>query len=104
MIKVYMIDPEKQREAYNPIRKTMAESAKLNLKYYKHVADLDTNSLDEAYDITQNYVVPWQENSYVTLHAHRIEFTRSTMVGDIFEMGGTKYVVDRYGFTKLDVK
>lgn len=63
-----------------------------------HVADVDTNDLDDAFRLTNNIESSWTENEGVTAHGIRL---RSSMVGDIFELNGEKFVCASIGFEKL---
>jgi hypothetical protein len=63
------------------------------LQYFTEVARVDTNDLEEAFELTNL----WEDMSKVK------KFTRmsSTSVGDIFLKGDTFYVVDNFGFKAL---
>ena len=63
------------------------------LKYFTEVARVDTNDLEQAFELTNL----WEDMSKVE------KFTRmsSTSVGDIFLKGDTFYMVDNFGFKAL---
>ena len=63
------------------------------LQYFTEVARVDTNDLEEAFELTNL----WEDMSKVE------KFTRmsSTSVGDIFLKGDTFYMVDNFGFKAL---
>jgi len=66
---------------------------------YSHVADVQTDDLDDAYAATQNVERSWVLNRGVEA---RTRCARSTSVGDIFEDRlGRLFVVQPIGFTEL---
>lgn len=94
----------------NEIRKQVWDADEDVTQYlrYKNVADLvvDGNGntvnqvLEHAFTLTQNFDRPWTEN------CHNIRWLadknlRSSSVGDIFVIEGTRFVVDLVGFEKV---
>lgn len=63
------------------------------LQYFTEVARVDTNDLEEAFELTNL----WEDTSKVQ------KFTQmsSTSVGDIFLKGDAFYMVDNFGFVAL---
>jgi hypothetical protein len=69
---------------------------------YEHVATLDlpqstrvVDTLDIAYEKTNNINHAWTENSEVTAH---VSPCRSTSVGDVIVVEGIYHIVSRVGF------
>jgi len=108
MITIYQIQPtEAQYRAHNAGQFTPAIEAKRDmmmgtscfssdvLKYYTCVAKVNTNDLEEAFELTNL----WDDMSKVE------QFTRmsSTSVGDIFGLNEHYYMVDTFGFKELHV-
>jgi hypothetical protein len=63
------------------------------------VACVDTDSLEEAYRLTNNFDRPWTENDKVKAYGSK---RRSTSIGDVFESPvGVYYVVEVFGYRKL---
>lgn len=65
-----------------------------NIDKYVHVADLNVNTLDEAFEVG-NIGPEEKYTRYSRMH--------SVSVGDILEMDGIKYVVAIFGFDRLEV-
>lgn len=65
---------------------------------FRYVASVETESLDEAFEWTNNIDQPWHLNTNVK--AVRRE-NRSCSVGDLFKVGSTFYVVESQGFREL---
>jgi len=66
---------------------------------FTHVADVDTNDLNVAYEKTNHWERSWQENAEVT---PKNEKARSTSVGDVLVVEGpVVYVVASIGFQLL---
>ena len=63
------------------------------LKFYKEVGRVDTNDLEEAFELTNL----WEEPSKVT----KFGKMSSTSVGDIFLKGDQFYMVNTFGFSAL---
>jgi hypothetical protein len=59
------------------------------------VAEVDTDSLEDAYEVTQNFEQPWTINSQVRAESGN---HRSTAVGDVFELNEKRYKVSAQGF------
>lgn len=87
------------------------------------VAEVDTNDLEKAWCLTQNYMGSWSQGEFITDRAGfvltnvnysplvhvkaalteingRIHGLRSTSVGDMMECDGEWFAVDTIGFTK----
>lgn len=58
------------------------------------VAVVDTDDLDEAYRLTNHIDKLWWENEGVVA----LRESRSTSIGDVLDLNGKFYVVDRCGF------
>lgn len=63
------------------------------LKYYCEVAQVSTDDLEEAFELTNL----WNDESKV----NRFTKMSSTSVGDIFRLRERFYMVDTFGFTEL---
>lgn len=74
--------------------------------FYKLVATLDSDDLEDGFRLTNSIARPWQENEYLApgvnfkAHAYR---ARSTTVGDIIEKDGEYFLVASIGFNRLDM-
>ena len=103
-MRVYYIEPKRKRD-YNEydIESTIE---KFNKGYFDLVADTCANTLDEAYQMTQNLEKSWTKNKYVVSYATDVAHTRSSMVGDIICKGDginkEFYVVAGCGFKRLE--
>ena len=106
MITIYQIQiTNSQADAFNAGRSVPSIEAKRTLmigaskftpdmlQYFTEVARVDTNDLEEAFELTNL----WEDMSKVE------KFTRmsSTSVGDIFLKGDAFYMVDNFGFVAL---
>jgi hypothetical protein len=70
---------------------------------FTHVADVDTDDLEVAYDMTQSVDAPWTKNPGVTTPKMYPHY-RSSSVGDVFvDADGKAHRVDRTGFTPVSV-
>lgn len=85
---------------HNPKFLEYWETEKINMDKLVAVANVETDSLDEAYLRTNHIDYDWAENPGVEVLT--VDSTRSTSVGDVMEMEGQKYVVQSIGFAKLD--
>ena len=65
-----------------------------HLDKYQHVADLAVSHLDAAFQVG-NIGPEYLYTRHAPMH--------SVSVGDILELNGTKYVVNGYGYDKLEV-
>ncbi len=65
------------------------------------VAEVDTDSLDKAYELTNNINDSWAKNSGVTVFGGKKGY-RSTDVGDVMFDGAHAWVVAGCGFINLD--
>ena len=106
MITIYQIQiSNSQADAFNAGQSVPSLEAKRKLmfganeftpdmlQYFTEVARVDTNDLEEAFELTNL----WEDTSKVQ------KFTRmsSTSVGDIFLKGDSFYMVDSFGFKPL---
>ncbi len=64
------------------------------------VAEVQTNSLDEAYKLTQNIDEAWVKNWQVRPNLNQAQY-RSTSVGDVLQKGTDFYIVQRLGFYRV---
>lgn len=67
---------------------------------YDLVAEVDTNSLDVAYERTNSIQGPWWDNEDVVAKFDG-EGCRSTSVGDVVEVNGKFFIVDSFGFQPM---
>jgi hypothetical protein len=67
---------------------------------YRHVASVDTDDLDVAWDRTNHIDDSWQKNADVIV-APMGERARSSMVGDVFIRDGVAHCVAPFGFEQL---
>lgn len=70
----------------------------LSSGHFECVARIDTDSLDEAYELTQNIDQPWTQNPKVATTFRNI---RSTSVGDLVRKDGVYHVVESCGFKEI---
>jgi hypothetical protein len=70
----------------------------LSLGHFECVARVETDSLDEAYALTQNIDEPWHRNANVSATSRN---TRSTSVGDLVKKDGKYHVVESCGFKEI---
>lgn len=103
---IYLSDAEIQKINEQGHDSVPAQRARLNvqfggaenfkysdMKYYKHVMSVDTDDLDDAFELTNL----WNDNSKIK----SISRASSSSVGDIFQDGDRWYMVDSFGFKKL---
>ena len=64
------------------------------------VAEVDSNDLEEAFELTNHIEHNWTENEEVT---PLISNPRSTSCGDIMEIDGKFYIVASCGFKKINI-
>lgn len=62
------------------------------------VATIESNSLEEAFELTQNLAQPWTKNERVKAEA---EIFRSTSAGDVMELDNLFYFVADFGFKQI---
>lgn len=70
---------------------------------YLHVADVATDDLEVAYELTNSINRGWWENEGVTKTFTKAG-CRSTSVGDMAIHNGVTYLCDMVGWKKLDGK
>ena len=70
-------------------------------KEFRAVAEVETDDLDKAFNLTNTIEVGWWENAGVKALVDR---TRSTSIGDVMERDGEFFTVDRIGFKKIGGK
>lgn len=78
----------------------MIEFARTHSDDYNLVATVDSDSLDDAYTLTNSINHGWWENENVTSN-FKEDGCRSTMMGDIIRMNDETYVVAYAGFIKI---
>lgn len=66
---------------------------------FTHVADLDTDNLDDAFGLSQHIDRNWLEGQRV-LRFHTVH-ARSTSVGDVLVLAGKAYVCENFGWREL---
>ena len=66
---------------------------------FTHVADVNTDNKDTAFNLTNHIDTSWQENKNVNPASDRRE--RSTSIGDIFVCDDAVYAVEGHGFAIL---
>lgn len=71
---------------------------KVAMSLYSLVATVNTNDLDEAFELTNHLDKNWSENDKVDAVSSSV---RSTMVGDLMEIDEEFYIVLALGFKKL---
>jgi hypothetical protein len=64
---------------------------------YQLVAELETESLEKAFELTNHISCAWWDNEGVKL----VKQSRSTSVGDIVITNEGTFLCDRVGWTKL---
>lgn len=99
MIRVYHAPPDLWREAqciFNDAE--MVEFATLNFNNYVLVAEVNTNSLDEAWELTNTIRNYWWNNALVRAI---VTETRSSCKGDILVLNGQFYVTCSIGFEEF---
>lgn len=69
--------------------------------YYRSVAEVNAEKLEEAFQYTNNIETQWRFNPQVICPAG--EGKRSTSVGDILIADGIHFMVDKYGFSPVDL-
>lgn len=67
---------------------------------YQLVAEVDSNDLEQVFDLTNHIDHDWTTNDKVD-EFNPMTGKRSTSVGDIFERDGKYYFVDNSGFGEL---
>ena len=78
--------------------KTISENLYGN---YDFVAEVDTDSMDVAYEKTNNIEESWVNNDGVYVNEAFKGGARSTSVGDLLICGRDMFIVDHFGFTPL---
>ena len=85
----------------NPDFQDFKKDQVYTLEDYDCIAKVNTDSLKEAFELTQNISSPWSTRSYkVTLFPYSPHNYRSSSIGDIFEKGGL-FGVQGVGFVSL---
>ena len=64
------------------------------------VAEIASNDLDNAFELTNHIDHDWTENEGVT---PLVSKPRSTSVGDVMEIEGKFLLVDSYGFKEIKI-
>ena len=65
---------------------------------HEYVASVDTDSLDEAFQLTNSIEDSWVKNPEVTTD---LEEARSTSAGDMMERDGKRFIVSNFGFEEV---
>jgi hypothetical protein len=66
---------------------------------YVKVADVDTDDINNVFELTNHITHNWKENEEVTAH---LDLVRSTSVGDIvIDPEGKKYICVDFGWDEL---
>ncbi len=81
---------------FSPTEEKIKEALQNNM--YKKVAEVDSNDLEQVFELTNSIDRYWGENKGVKLI---IQENRSTSVGDIVEMDGKVHVVASLGYKEL---
>jgi hypothetical protein len=80
----------------------------INIADYKRIADIECESIDDAYALSQNIHSFWLENKQVTVfpHSEYQKAARSTSVGDLIfsHSEDTYYMVEDIVFSKVVIK
>ena len=92
MIKVY------HNQSSNRHLEVKPDVLRQNFKDAVHVANVDTNDLEKAFELTNHIDGPWPSNPGVEVLT---EHVRSTSVGDFMVLNDHTYAVDAFGFIKL---
>lgn len=64
---------------------------------YELVAEVDTDSLEVAFERTNTIMCAWWENEGVKA----LKETRSTSVGDVVEINGQRWLCDMVGWREI---
>ncbi len=100
-MKVYMINKDHKRNLREYNLNDIVD--KFNKGLFLEVAEVAGTKLEVAYKGTQNLEQSWDNNEGVQRTPNlEIEYTRSTMVGDIVERNGVYYAVAGCGFNELE--
>ena len=70
-----------------------------------HVANVNTEDLNVAYELTNSIYCHWSNNELDWIHSevkNNIDVSRSTSVGDYMHTDDGWYLVDSVGFTRLE--
>jgi hypothetical protein len=80
----------------------------MDISKFSRIADIECESINEAYSLSQNIDSFWLENKQVTVYPYSEyqKAARSTSVGDIIysEKEDTYYMVENLGFSKLKIE
>jgi len=98
MIKVFQLDSYKilpQSPTFYGMKDKKLFDLDKHMDDYEHTATIDTNDLDEAFEIGN--IGPIGKINQVSSKFH------SLSVGDILELDSEKYIVASFGFDKLGV-
>lgn len=67
---------------------------------YEKVAEVNTDDMEKAFELTNHIDSDWTKNADVTPLTTK---NRSTSVGDVMVMNGEHYLVGMLGFVKIAV-
>lgn len=73
----------------------------VKIEHLQHIADVDVNDLQEAFELCQNTDQPWTGRREVTPEAEVAEGTRSLAPGDVLEFEGEWYLVGTADFQRI---
>ncbi len=80
----------------------------LEIGKFNRIADIECESIDEAYSLSQNIDSFWLENKQVTVfpYSEYQKAARSTSVGDLIFSHSEDhyYMVDDIGFSNVEIK
>lgn len=83
--------------AFAPNKKLVEYVGNQLLSDFEHVATINTNDLETAFERTNHIDKAWHENTDVICH----KTSRSSSVSDIMEKNGKFYVVVSCGFKEV---
>lgn len=90
----YTHDKERVKETKKMVNKLLMDKSN-----YIHTANVDTDSLDLAFMLTNNIDHSWCNNMKVDVEHY---VGRSSMIGDIFVLDGRKFIVMSMGFEEVE--
>jgi hypothetical protein len=98
-------DRDDRDQYYKIVSKAAPESCIKAWKEQKYVsvASITTDSLDKAYERTNNIDQSWVKNNGVTVDQVYDNGCRSTSMGDILEYKNKFYLVSSIGFTEIEL-
>ncbi|MCF6403018.1 hypothetical protein L3C95_09050 [Chitinophaga filiformis] len=73
----------------------------VKIEHLQHIADVDVNDLQEAFELCQNTDQPWTNKSEVTPDVVVADGTRSVAPGDVLEFEGEWFLVGPADFQRI---